>query len=197
MSESAFATTKAFSPVKRLERHVGDELLVELLDLDSAHMGERHRRGAEFGGIADREVDLVLGRHARLEGHSIGLGAGVAVAVLDEIEPLLLLQRRLEIARLADQPGLALLADAALEHRLDEDQLVAVDQALDLVLRRAGPEHFGGREIDMLEKLRAVQHSGDLHDNLTSVKGPFSRPRSGMLLQVEWSGAQISPRFDG
>ncbi len=95
----------------------------------------------------------MLGRHARLEGHPIGLGSGVAVPVLDEIEPLLLLQRGLEVARLADQPGLAFLADAALEHRLDENQLVSIDQALNLVFRCARTEHLGGREIDMLEQL--------------------------------------------
>ncbi len=42
---------------------------------------------------------------------------------------LLLLERRLEIGRFADQAGLALLADAAPEQRLDEDELVPVDQA--------------------------------------------------------------------
>ncbi len=158
---------EGLEPGERLERHIGDEFLVELLDLHAAHVGERHRRGAEFGGVVDREVDLVLGRHARLEGHAVRLGAGIAVAMLDEIKPLLLLQCGLEIARLADQPGLALLADAALEHRLDEDQLVAIDQPLDLVFRCGWAEHFGGGKIDMLEELRAVEHSGDLHDGLT------------------------------
>ena len=92
----------------------------------------------------------MLGRHAVLEGDAVRLGAGIAEAVLDEIEPLLLLQRGLEVARLADQPGLAFLADAALEHRLDKNQLVSIDQALNFVFRCAGTENFGGREIDML-----------------------------------------------
>ena len=60
--------------------------------------------------------------------------------MLGEIQPFLLGQRGLEVARPADQPGLALLADAALEHRLDEDLAVAVDERLDLVLAtRPGP----------------------------------------------------------
>jgi hypothetical protein len=72
-------------------------------------------------------------------------------------------QRRLKIARLTDQPGLAFLADAALEYRFDENQLVTIDQTLDLVFRCTGTEHFSGREINMLEQLRPIEHSGDLH----------------------------------
>ena len=83
--------------------------------------------------------------------------------MLDEVQPFLFPQRGLEVARPADQTGLALLADAAPKQRLDEDELVAVDQALDLVLRCAGSEHFGGGEIHMLEKLRTIQHPGNLH----------------------------------
>ena len=106
------------------------------------------------------------------------------MVVLDEVEPLLLLQRGFEIARLADQPGLALLADAALEHRLYEDELVAIDQPLDLVFRRGGAKHFGGGKIDMLEELRAVEHSGDLHDGLATLNGTCSRPRSNICLKL-------------
>ncbi|MEO6743900.1 MAG: hypothetical protein ABIN08_05375 [Caldimonas sp.] len=44
--------------------------------------------------------------------------------MLGEVEPLLLGERGLQAACAAAQPGLALLADGALEHRLAENQVV-------------------------------------------------------------------------
>jgi hypothetical protein len=51
----------------------------------------------------------------------------------------------------------------AFEYRFDENQLVTIDQTLDLVFRCSGTEHFSGGEINMLEQLRPIEHSGDLH----------------------------------
>src|SRR3954463_15207195 len=98
------------------------------------------------------------------------------MTVLGEIETLLLLEGRFQIGCLPDQARLAFLADSAFEHRLDKDQLVAIDETLDLVLSRAGPQNFRRGEVDVLEKLRAVQHSCDLH--LTSPS--FRRPSGGL-----------------
>ena len=106
---------------QRIERHLADHASVELLDVHAAVMRERHRRRAKARRIGDREIDLVLGRHAGFEGHAIGLGRLVADAVLGEVQPLLFLERGLQVVRAAEQARLALLADAALEHRLDED----------------------------------------------------------------------------
>ena len=88
----------------------------------------------------------MLGRHRGFERDPVGLGHGVADPMLDEVEPFLLLQRGLQIRRPAEQPGFAFLADAALEHRLDEDAAVAVDQRPDLFLAGVGAEHFRRRE---------------------------------------------------
>ncbi len=69
----------------------GDDLgLVELLDVDAAAVRNGDRRRAIAGVVGDREVDLVLGGHAALEGHAVGFGADVAVAMLGEVEALLL-----------------------------------------------------------------------------------------------------------
>ena len=148
---------------QRIERDLRDQALVELLDVDAAVVGERHGRRAEVGRVGDREIDLVLGRHRGLEGHAVGLGDDVADPMLDEIEPLLLLQRGLEVGRAPEQAGLALLADAALEHRLDEHRAVAVDQALDLVFAGVGAENFRRRKARELQQLGAVKHACDLH----------------------------------
>jgi hypothetical protein len=86
--------------------------------------------------------------------------------MLDEVEPLLFFQGRLEVARLADQPGFALLADAASEQWLDEDELMPIDQPLDFVFARARAQDLGGRKLDMSEQLSPIQHSGDLHCRL-------------------------------
>jgi len=59
--------------------------------------------------------------------------------MLGEIKALLLRQGRLEIARFADQPGLALLADTTFEQRFDEDELMPIDEILDLALACSGP----------------------------------------------------------
>ena len=154
---------EGLQPGQRLERHDGDVRLRQLLDVHAAAVGQRHRRRPEVGVVGDREVDLVLGRHPGLEGHAVRLGMGVAVPVLAEIEPLLLGQRLLQRPRLADQPGLALLADPAAEHRLDEDQPVPVDQVLDRILGSVRPEHLGGREVDVGEQSRAVEQAVQLH----------------------------------
>ena len=125
---------EGLEPGQRLEgdrRHVGFR---QILDVHAAAMGQRHCRGAIPGVVGDREIDLVLGGNAGLEGDAVRLGRGIAVAVLGEIEPLLLGQRLVQRPRRADEPGLALLANPAPEHRLDEDQPMPVDQGLDLVL---------------------------------------------------------------
>ena len=148
---------------QRLEGDGGDVGLRQLLDIDASAMGQRHGRRAEMRVVGDGEIDLVLGGNAGLEGDAIRLGIGVAVAVLGEVEPLLFGQRGLEVAGLADEPGLALLADAAAEDRLDEDQAVAGDQVLDRVFAGVGPEHLGRGEVDVAEQPRSVEHSVELH----------------------------------
>ena len=64
------------------------------------------------------------------------------VAVLGEIETLLLSEGRFQIGCLPDQARLAFLADSAFEHRLDKNQLVAIDKTLDFALGRAGPQNL-------------------------------------------------------
>jgi hypothetical protein len=127
---------------QRVERHLRDELLVEFLDVHPAVVGERHRRRAKVRRVGDREVDLVLGRDRGLERDAVRLGELVAVTVFDEVEALLLLERGLQVLRAAQQAGFALLADAALEHRFDEDLAMAVDQRLDRLFARVGTQHF-------------------------------------------------------
>ena len=127
-------------PGERIERDARDQLPVQLLDVDAAVAAQRQGRGAKARAVGDGEVDLALGRHRALEGDAVGLGGEVAGAVLDEIEPLFLFQGSLEIGGAAEQAGLALLAHAALEDRLDEDRSVAADQRLDLVLARRRAE---------------------------------------------------------
>ena len=105
----------------------------------------------------------MLGRHAGFEGHPVGLGDVVAHAVLGEVQALLLLQRGAQIGRTSEQSGLPFLADAALEHRLDEYRPTLADERLDLVVGRRRTEDLGGGEPDELEQLRSVEHSGDLH----------------------------------
>ena len=105
----------------------------------------------------------MLGRHAGLEGHAVRLRRRVAVAMLDEEQSLAFGEGGAQVGRFADQPGLALLADAALEHRLDEDELVPIDEVLDLSLGRGGTEDLGDRKIDVPHKRRAVKKAGELH----------------------------------
>jgi len=176
---------EGLEPGQRLERHRGDLRRAQLLDVDAAAMGEGHGGRAVAGVVGDREVDLVVGRHAGLEGDAVGLGAGVAVAVFGEVQALLLGKRGLEIAGPADQIGLALLADAAAEQRLDEDQAVAADQVLDLVLARVRPQHLRGRESDMAEQPRSVEHAGQLHRKAPSRPAPAGRLRDAANLQSQ------------
>ncbi len=165
-SESALATTNALSPGQRIERDVRDQRLVELLDVHAAVVRERHRRRPEPRRVGDREVDFVLRRHRALEGDAVRLGRLIAVTVLDEVQPLLLLERGLQVARAAEEPGLALLADATLEQRLDEHRAVAIDQRLDLLLARVRAEHLRDGKAGKAEELGAVQHACDLHVGL-------------------------------
>ena len=150
-------------PGERIERDARDQLPVQLLDVDAAVAAQSQGRGAKARAVGDGEVDLALGRHRAFEGDAVGLGGEVAGAVLDEIEPLFLFQGGLEIGGAAEQAGLALLAHAALEDRLDEDRSVAADQRLDLVLARRRAEDLRRGMARELEQPRAVQHAGDLH----------------------------------
>lgn len=113
--------------------------------------------------IADREIDFTFGGDAGLEGHAVGLRDDIAVVMGGEIQTLLFLQRRLEVTGLADQAGLSLLADAALEQWFDEDQLVTGNEILDVVFACIRSQHFGAWEIDVAEKPGSIQHSGHLH----------------------------------
>jgi hypothetical protein len=87
----------------------------------------------------------------------------VADRVLGEVEPFLFRQRGLQVLGAAEQAGLALLADTALEHGLDEDQPVLVDEGLDLFLAGPGPQDLGGGEAHEFEQARAVPQACDLH----------------------------------
>src|SRR5471032_3208389 len=119
-ADSALATTKAFNPVSG-SRYLRYLTPVELFDVHAAVMGERHGRRAVMRRVRDRKVDLLLGWHAGFEGHAVGLGHRVADPVFDKVQAFLFLQSGLQFSRLTDQAGRAFLADAALEHRLDED----------------------------------------------------------------------------
>ena len=101
----------------------------------------------------------MVGRYRRLEGHTLGLGGDVAVRVLDEVEPLALGQGGLQVPCLADQSGLALLADRTFEDRLDEQHAVPVEHRLDLGLGRVGSEHVGDREVDEAQEFRTVEQA--------------------------------------
>ena len=94
---------------------------------------------------------------------AVGLGGGVAVAMLGEIQAFFLRKGGAQIAGLADQPRLALLADAAAKDRFDEQQAVTVDHRLDLVFGRIGSKHFGRGKADMGQQPRTREHSGHLH----------------------------------
>src|SRR5262245_65137153 len=161
---------EGLKPGQGFERHLRDLALVDLLDVDTAAMGERHRRRAVVRRIGDREIDLVLGGDSALESDAIGLGPRIAVLVLDEIKPLLLLERGLEVARTADQAGLALLADAAAKYRLYENELMAIDEVLDLILCRLRSEYFGCGKVHVLEQRRPIKHAGDVHGH-----APYTR----------------------
>ena len=119
---------------QRIEGHVGDQTLVELLDVHAAMVRERHGRRAKARRVGDGEIHLVLRGNRAFEGHAIRLGGLVAVPMLDEIEALFFLERGLEILGSPQQAGFALLADTPLEHRLHEYRAVTLDQCLDFLL---------------------------------------------------------------
>ena len=174
-------------PGQRLERHVGDLVLAQLLDVDAAVVGDGDRGRPEPGRIGDREVDLVIGRDRRLEGDALRLGGDVAVGVLGEEQPLALGQRRLQVPGLADQAGLALLADGTFEDRLDEDHAVPVEHGLDLGLAGVGAEHLGHREVDEAQELGAVEQAAELHGVASSLRCRSAgrhRPQVGTVLEA-------------
>src|SRR5260370_8915534 len=96
--------------------------------------------------------------------------------MLDEVEPLLLLERGLEILGPAQQACLALLAHSALEYGLDEHRAMALDQRFDLVLARVRTQHLGGREADELHHSATVNHPR--HFNLSAPSPPPSSRRA-------------------
>src|SRR5207253_1116649 len=122
--------------------HVGDQTLVELLDVHAAMVRERHGRRAKARRVGDGEIHLVLRGNRAFEGHAIRLGGLVAVPMLDEIEALFFLERGLEILGAPQQAGFALLADTSLEHRLHEYRAVTLDQCLDFLLAGVRAQHF-------------------------------------------------------
>ena len=105
----------------------------------------------------------MLGRHCALEGDAVRLGELVAMAMLDEVKPLLFLERGLEILGPAQQACLTLLADPSLEYGLDEHRAMALDERLDLILARIRPKHLGSREADEPQHSAAVEHARNLH----------------------------------
>jgi hypothetical protein len=100
---------------------------------------------------------------AAFEGDAIRLGNGVAVPMLRKIQPLLFRQCCLDIACATDKSRLSLLADIALEDRLDENFAVAINQALNFIGGGARSEYVRHRELHVLEKARAVKQSRYLH----------------------------------
>src|ERR1700730_4156810 len=109
-------------------------------------MRQGHCRRPKARRIGDRKIDLVLGLHSAFKRDAIGFGNRVAYAVLDKIEPLLFFERGLQIRGAADEPGLPLLADAALENGFYKYRAVLLDEALDLFLAGVGAEYFGRRK---------------------------------------------------
>src|SRR5437870_2748787 len=87
----------------------------------------------------------------------------MAVTVLDEVEPLLLLERGLQVLGTAQQARLAFLADAPFEDGFDEHRAVALDERLDLLFARIRSQHLGRRKADELQHPGAIQHACDLH----------------------------------
>ncbi len=67
---------EGFQACEGVEGDLGDLAWREVLDVDAADVGERHGRRAKAGRVADGEIDLMLGRNARLEGDAVGLGLG-------------------------------------------------------------------------------------------------------------------------
>src|SRR5580704_6831242 len=88
---------KGLQSSQRIERHLGDLALRKLLNVHAPAMGQCHCRRAELCRISYGEVDLMLCRDTALEGDTVRLGDGIAVAMFDEVEPLFLLQCSLEV----------------------------------------------------------------------------------------------------
>src|SRR6476620_11541639 len=131
----------------------------------------------------------MLGRHRALESDAVRLGELVAMAMLDEVKPLLLLERGLEILGPAQQASLTLLADPSLEYGLDEHRAMALDEPLDLILARIRPQDLGSREADEPQHSAAVEHARDLH-----VRAPSFIPLwSGFLLEMCLGPQTIRP----
>ena len=120
----------------------------------------------------------MLGRYRAFESDAVRLGELIAVSMLDEVEPLLLLERGLEILGPAQQASLTLLADPSLEYGLDEHRAMALDQRFDLVLARVRTQHLGSREADELQHSAAVEHARHLHVCAPSSAPPAPHPRS-------------------
>ena len=116
MSDSAFATTKALSPVSASNGTWATGALVELLDVDAAAGASASwsGRGIRWNSSMAKYTSWSAGTPAS-KVTPLALARICPMPVLDEIQPLLFPQRGLEVARPADQTGLALLADAALE----------------------------------------------------------------------------------
>jgi len=112
----------------------------------------------------------VPGRDAALEGDAVCFGGGIAIAMLDEVKPLFFIQRGLEVGRFADQARFPFLTNTAAKQRLDEDELVPVNQALNLVLGRIRPQNLCSGKFDIVEQACAVQHSGNLHHSLPTTR---------------------------
>ena len=175
---------------QRLERDVGDLVLAQLLDVDAAMVGDGDRGRPEAGRVGDREIDLVVGRDGGLEGDALRLGGDVAVGVLGEVEALALGQGGLQVPGLADQPGLALLADGTFEDRLDEHHAVPVEHRLDLGLGGVGPEHVGHREVDEAQELGAVEQAAELHDVASLSVEQVAERRSARRRRARCAGQQ-------
>src|SRR5271165_7614176 len=109
------------------------------------------------------------------------------MAVLDEEQPLTFGKCGAQIRRLADQAGLALLADAALEDRLDEDELVPVEHVLDLGLARGRAQDFGDRKLDVPQERCAVEKTCELHGGcfLVGVLWRSDRPQETGSLRLQ------------
>ncbi len=89
--------------------------------------------------IRDGDVNFMLCRYAAFEGDALRLGEDVIDAVLGEVEPLLLLQRGLQVFRAPDEARFALLADAATKIRLDRNLAAFVDERFDFCVARFRP----------------------------------------------------------
>jgi len=62
--------------------------------------------------------------------------------MLSEVKPGFLFVRCCQVLGSAQQAGLALFTNPALEHRLDEDLTVALDQIFDLLVASFRSQHF-------------------------------------------------------